>query len=54
LGKEFFEEMEATNQISEVESEDVSKQAIESLSDRISQLETTTEKLILYINQKIP
>ena len=37
-----------------VESIDVSKQAIASLSDRISQLEITTAKLISYINQKIP
>ena len=37
-----------------VETIDMSKQAIASLSDRISQLETTTEKLIDYINQKIP
>ena len=37
-----------------VESIDVSKHAIASLSDRIGQLEITTTKLISYINQKIP
>ena len=37
-----------------VETIDMSKQAIESLSDRISQLENTTEKLIAHINQRIP
>ena len=37
-----------------VESIDVFEQALSSLSNRISQLETTTEKLIAYINQRIP
>ena len=37
-----------------VESLDASEQALSSLSNRISQLETTTEKLIAYINQRIP
>ena len=37
-----------------VESIEASEKAILSLSNRISQLETTTEKLIVYINQRIP
>ena len=37
-----------------VESLDASEQALSSLSNRISQLESTTEKLIAYINQRIP
>jgi hypothetical protein len=37
-----------------LETIDISKQAIASLSDRISQLETTTDNLIAYINQRVP